>query len=236
MKITDNQVLFDISDNPIKSNLTDEAQLLVAETYEGNNTSSILADVYSAQLMNGRTVDEMSAVPMDTMPDLIDNMAVTKIIMNRFGFSNESEQSDFVSLFYTLNETLDFNNVENSYYVSQLYSKVKPLVASANIGSTVRHLYGLKRGRDEAGRVPVSEIRKFILLNKALRSEGVVLTATEVFYCSINWAETDVFRLLETGLSLSESLKLHELGFKTIDEIVEYSGGIPDDWINLILG
>ena len=236
MRISNNQVLFDSSDNPVKSNLTSEAQVLVGDTYEGSNSSSILADVYSAQLVKGTSVEDMSVIEVEDMPDLIDNMAVAKLILTRFGYGEESEQSDFVSLFYTLNETVDFNNLDNIYYVAQLYTRVKPLIASNNIGSTVRHLYGLNRGRDEAGRVPVSEIRKFILLNKALRSEGVVLTATEVFYCSINWAENDVFRLLESGLSLSEALKLHELGFKTIDEIVEYSGGIPDDWINLILG
>lgn len=236
MKITNSQVIFDSSDNPVKANLSPEIQAMLPESYQGTNTSEILADVYSAQLLAGRTVDELSVVGIDNAPDLIDNMAVTKLIATRFGFADEVEKNDFVSLFYTLDENVDFNNVDNSYYVAQLYSTVKPLVASNSIGSTVRHLYGLKRGRDNNGRVPVGEIRKFILLNRALRSEGVVLTATEVFYCSINWAETDVFRLLETGLSLSESLRLHELGFKTIDEIVEYSGGIPEDWINLILG
>ena len=236
MKITNSQVSFDITDNPVKSNLTEKAQALMPANYEGSNTSAILADVYSAKIENGVTVDELSSVLISEAPEVIDSLAVTQIVMSRFGFADEVNRNDFVSLYYSLGESLDFNELDNSYYVAQLYTTVKPLVTASNIGSTVRHLYGLKRGRDESGRVPVSEIRKFILLNKALRSEGVVLTATEVFYCSINWGETDVFRLLESGLSLSESLRLHDLGFKTLDEIVEYSGNIPDSWIDLILG
>lgn len=236
MKITNSQVFFDSSDNPIKSNLTIDAQAFLPENYEGVNPSSILADVYSAKLESGSTVEELSQIAVKDVPEIIDSKTVTEIVMSRFGFADETAKSDFVSLFYSLGESIDFNEVENSFYVAQLYTRVKPLITANNIGSTVRHLYSLKRGRDESGRVPVQEIRKFILLNKALRSEGVVLTATEVFYCSINWEENDVFRMLETGLSLSESLRLHELGFKTIDEIVEYSGNIPDSWIDLILG
>ena len=234
MKITDNKVTFDKSDNPVKDNLTVKAQELLPSDYQGVNPSVILADVYSSKIENGITVDELATVTLDKLPDVIDNITVAEIVMKRFSVT--ADKSDFVALFYSLAENVDFNDRENIYYVTQLYNTVKPLVKSNNIGSTVRHLYGLKRGRDESGRVPVNEIRKFILLNKALRSEGVVLTATEVFYCSINWGENEVFQLLETGISLSESLKLHELGFKTIDEIVEYSGGIPNDWIDLILG
>lgn len=233
MKITDNMVLFDKSDNPVKENLTVKAQSLLPNDYEGVNPSAILADVYSSKIENGLSYQELSSVSVENLPDIVDNITVAELVMNRFQVT--AEKNDFVSLFYSLAENVDFNDRENIYYVAQLYNTVKPLVKTNNIGSTVRHLYGLKRGRDEAGRVPVNEIRKFILLNKALRSEGVVLTATEVFYCSINWAESEVFQLLETGISLSESLKLHELGFKTIDEIVEYSGGIPNDWIDLIL-
>ena len=234
MKITGNTVTFDKSDNPVKENLTLKAQELLPNDYQGVNPSAILADVYSNKIEAGLTVNELSSITVDEVPDIVDSVTVAGIVMSRFGLTADS--NDFVALFYSMAENLDFNDRENIYYLAQLYTYVKPLVKSNSIGSTVRHLYSLKRGRDEAGRVPISEIRKFILLNKALRAEGVVLTATEVFYCSLNWAEGEVFQLLETGLSLSEAIKLYDIGFKSIDEIVEYSGGVPTDWIDLILG
>lgn len=233
MKITDNKVLFSSSENPLKHNLTLEAQALLPETYKGDNDSMVLADVYSQALIRGVTVDELSQVQVDDLPDVIDSFSIAQVVMSRFKI--EYDQTDFVSVFYTLKNDIDFNDTDSLNYLAQVYSSLSTLVQSKAVGSTVRHLYSLNRGRDRQGRVPVSEVKKFILLNKALRSEGVVLTATEVYYCSLNWKTDEVFKLLETGISLSESLKLYDIGFKTIDDIVEYSGGIPEDWIDLIL-
>ena len=45
----------------------------------------------------------------------------------------------------------------------------------------------------------------------------------------------EIFKLLRNGKSLSEALNLHEIGFKTVDEVIEYAGAIPESWIDLIL-
>lgn len=234
MKITSDKVVFDINDNPSKDVMSAEVSAMLPDYYSGVNSSSILADIYSQKILDGYTVEDLSEIII-AVPDLIDSLTLTKIMMYRFGLQEEADGGFFNSLFYSLNETLDFNDKENIFYITQLHMKVSPLIAGGNIGSTVRHLYSLNRGRDDNGRVPVEEIRRFILLNKALRKEGIVLTATEVFYCSLNWGESDVFSLIEKGLSLNEALKMYDVGFKTVDEIVEYSGGVPMDWIDRIL-
>lgn len=235
MKIETDKIIFTEADNPVKENLTFEAQKIVPEGYVGSNTSPILAELYSAKLLSGSSVTDMNETSIGDVPDVIDNLTVSQIVMARFGFGEEAEQQNFKTLFYSLKESLDFNDSENSFYVAQLYMNVMPLVANGSITSTVRHLYGLNRGRDNSGRVPADEIRKFIILNKALRREGIVLTATEVFYCSINWDTSEVFSLIEQGMSLADALKMYDVGFKTVEEIVEYSGGVPMDWIDRIL-
>lgn len=235
MKIETDKIIFTEADNPVKENLTVEAQKFIPEGYVGTNPSLILAELYSSKITAGSKVSELDETFISVIPDVIDNFTISQIIMSRFGFSEESEQQNFTTLFYSLKENLDFNDVDNSLYMAQLYMNVMPLVANGNITSTVRHLYGLNRGRDEAGRVPADEIRKFIILNKALRREGIVLTATEVFYCSINWDTAEVFSLIEQGMSLADALKMYDVGFKTVEEIVEYSGGVPMDWIDRIL-
>jgi hypothetical protein len=224
--------VFTAEDNPIVSNLTPNAQSLISKDYSGTNPSKLLAELYSNKVEAGE-LSSLDQVKLDN-EEVVSDFAEAKLFMKRFGFAEKAENPDFISLFYSLNETLDFSNYDNKLYIVELYNSLSE-TTKASITSTVRHLYSLNRGRDEFNRVPAKEIKKYVLLNKALRSEGVVLTATEVFYCSLAWSEQEVFNLLEKGLSLSDSLKLHEVGFKTIDEIVEYGSNVPMDWVNQLL-
>lgn len=232
MIIKDKLVSFDKNDNPLASLLTDEARSLVPADYDGTNTSPALARLYSARLVGGSTVAELSSVVLDEVGNNA-NFVRTQAIAKRFG--SDVSRPDFASLFFSLNENLNFEDKENAYYLAEVFSLMGSQNKNANISTTVRHLYSLNKGRDENGRVPADEIRKYILLNKALRVEGIVLPATEVFYCSLAWNEGEVFNLIERGLSLTDALKMYEVGFKTIDEIVEYGGSVPTSWIDAIL-
>ncbi len=232
MIIKDKMVSFSKNDNPIASLLSEKAQASLPSNYEGTSNSVSLARLYSARLESGITVAELSSVVLDEVSDNI-NFTRTKAIAKRFG--NDVSRPDFASLFFSLSESLNFEDSENAYYLAEIFSLMGSHNKNANISTTVRHLYSLKKGRDENGRVPSNEIRKYILLNKALRAEGIVLPATEVFYCSIAWSEGEVFNLIERGLSLTDALKMYEVGFKTIDEIVEYGGSVPTSWIDAIL-
>lgn len=231
MRIAENKISFEAKESPVRENLSVEAQALIPAGYEGTATSASLANVYGKQLIAGRTVAELSSVEVDEVPENISEFDRTKFILARFGLYNKDT---FTSLFYSLNSHINFDKVENAYYLAEALTDLSPL--ATNVGSTVAQLYSLNRGRDENGLVPVPEIRKFILLNKALRKEGVVITATEVFYCSLNWATDDVFSLIENGKSLSEALKMYDVGFTTVQEIVDYSDSIPTSWIDRILG
>lgn len=232
LDIKNGVAVFTADDNPVFNNLTPAAQSLMPQDYSGNNNSLLLAELYSKKVESGE-LSNLNQVMFDD-EGAVSDFAEAKLLMKRFGLSEKAENPDFISLFYSLNETLDFSNYDNKLYIVELYNSLSE-TTQASITSTVRHLYSLNRGRDEFNRVPAKEIKKYVLLNKALRSEGVVLTATEVFYCSLAWSEQEVFNLLEKGLSLSDSLKLHEVGFKTIDEIVEYGSNVPMDWVNQLL-
>lgn len=234
MIIKDKLVSFDKNDNPIASLLTDKARSLVPADYDGTSTSPALARLFSARLENGATVAELSSVVLDEVSDNA-NLVRTQAIAKRLGNKVDVSRADFASLYFSLSESLNFEDKENAYYLAEVFSVMGSQNANANISTTVRHLYSLNKGRDENGRVPADEIRKYILLNKALRAEGIVLPATEVFYCSIAWNEGEVFNLIERGLSLTDALKMYEVGFKTIDEIVEYGGSVPTSWIDAIL-
>jgi hypothetical protein len=235
MIIKDKFVTFENSDNPVLSNLSENAKALVPADYAGTNTSLSLARLYSAKLENGVSVAELSSVVLDETPAENNNLVRTQIITKRLGDNVDVKRADFMSLFFSLSESLNFEDKENAFYLVELYNTLSPITNGTNIGATSRHLYSLKKGRDEANRIPVGEVRKYILLNKALRAEGIVLPATEVFYCSLAWSEGEVFNLIERGLSLSEALKMYEVGFKTIDEIVEFGGSVPTSWIDAIL-
>lgn len=235
MIIKDNTVRFTESDNPVKNLLSEKAQALVPADYAGTNKSELLANLYSQKLENGSTVAELSLVALEVSGEqnlLVQTQAIVKRLTDD---SVDVKRGDFISTFYSLSEYLNFENQENAYYLVELYNTLDAYHTNLNLGSTVRHLYSLKKGRDENGRIPSAEIRKYILLNKALRAEGIVLPATEVFYCSLAWSEGEVFNLIERGLSLSDALKMYEVGFKTIDEIVEYGGSVPASWIDAIL-
>jgi hypothetical protein len=235
MIIKDQIVRFDENDNPTFNNLSEKAQALVSSDYKGTNTSETLARLYSAKLENGLSVAELSSVVLDEAPAENNNLVRTQIITKRLGNDVDVKRADFMSLFFSLSETLNFEDRENAFYLVELYNSLSSITNGTNIGATTRHLYSLKKGRDENQRIPIGEIRKYILLNKALRAEGIVLPATEVFYCSLAWSEGEIFNLIERGLSLSDALKMYEVGFKTIDEIVEFGGSVPTSWIDAIL-
>lgn len=235
MKIETNMIVFENVDNPDKELLPDNVQAMLGETYVGFSQSPILARLYSIKVESGATDDELNSF-VYSFEGEVSTFVKAQALMGRFGVGVDETRNDFKSLFHALNELLDLNDVENLYYMVELYNMVHTKNATSSVGATVRHLYSLNRGRNEAGQISVEEIRKFILLNKSLRREGIVLTATEVFYCSLNWDTEEVFTLIEKGNSLSEALKMYDVGFKTVDEIIEYSDGIPMDWIDRILG
>lgn len=235
MKIETNMIVFENVDNPAKELLPENVQAALDETYVGVSNSPVLARLYSNKVDSGFTVADLDSF-VYSFDGEVSTFKTAQALMSRFGVGTDETRNDFKSLFHALNELLDLNDVENLYYMVELYNMVQTKNATSSVGATVRHLYSLNRGRGESGQIPVDEIRKFILLNKSLRREGIVLTATEVFYCSLNWDTEEVFTLIEKGNSLSEALKMYDVGFKTVDEIIEYSDGIPMDWIDRILG
>lgn len=86
----------------------------------------------------------------------------------------------------------------------------------------------------ETAKPSITQIEEIFKLGLILRGEGVVMSAQYLWIAADKWKPEEVLELLEEGLPIIKALQLYQLGFNSIQEMVEYDDMIPESWIERI--
>lgn len=234
------QYSFTAQENPSVQFLSKQG-IIVPEGYEGSSKNVTLANLFVYALNNGVSWERLMSPVL--LPDVSFkgatqevNVAKLYATINRFV---DVKWNTVVSLYWSLHSTLDFKNEEAYFRLAEHYTHIVITFGNELYAPSFNTLYQTIlpaiQKKKETSFIPTGHIVEYLLLNRALREEGVVLPMSDVFQCSVIWTGEEIFKLLRNGKSLSEALNLHQIGFKTVDEVIEYAGAIPETWIDLIL-
>ena len=240
MTVNANKYIFTSSDNPSVELLIKNG-IVVPETYFGESKNALLAKLFTYAINNGVSWERILS-PV-RLPETHFNGATAEekaaklyATINRFV---DVKWNTTVSLYWSLYSLLNFNEEETYYRIAEHYTHIVLMFGDETFAPSFTALYQnilpVLKTKKETAHIPTENIIEYLLLNRALREEGVVLPMSDVFQCSVIWTGEEIFKLLRNGKSLSEALNLHEIGFKTVDEVIEYAGAIPESWIDLIL-
>jgi hypothetical protein len=234
------EYVFNKSENP-DLKMLETQNINTPEGYEGVSKNVTLANLFAYALNNGVSWGRLLApvgLPEEGFNGAAEEENVAKLYatINRFV---DVKWNTVVSLYWSLYSTLDFKNEETYYRLAEHYTHIVITFGNELYAPSFNTLYQTIlpaiQKKKETSFIPTSNIIEYLLLNRALREEGVVLPMADVFQCSVIWTGEDIFKLLRNGKSLTEALSLHEIGFKTVDEVIVYAGAIPETWIDLIL-
>lgn len=223
-------------ENP-KPSLLVNAGLTVSNGYKGSSNSETLLNLFVRAVEGGKTVEQLTVKPEleKSGSEKLDQFWVR---INRFVTVSQQATNN---LYWGMGEVFPLNTAEKQYVFADYYQTVDNVFGnvekmSPNFVSLYRNFAPLfNRTETVENIIPTETIINYMLLNKSLRSEGVILPISDVFRCSLVWEKEDIFNILRKGTKLPEALRLHDIGFKTVEEVVEYAGSIPDSWIDLIL-
>jgi len=233
MRIVKQVAHFEATDNPTADQLLSlNPDLVIPANYSGKNTNSDLAQLFVDTIAStGATVAELAhnKVAVGDMKKNLFSLFVANA--TRFGIK------DAASTFYTLQEILDLTSDEKFFYLLNFAAYYKGEMVS--MAPTLRQIYSFPQWEDAAddrGLIPLATVDHFLKLSETLREEGIILPSKDLFICATRWGDKEVLDLLFRGLDLEEAVKMYEIGFTTIEEIVEYYGNVPSSWMDKMLG
>jgi len=229
---------FPKTENP-KASLLREGKITTPEGYEGSSNSELLTQLFITAVKTGRTFNQLveTTVKPETDYPVVEEAVELWRRVNRF---TDVPYDDIVTLYWSMGRVYPLDTVEKHYIIADYYQTIEKTFGNVDASPNFLTLYEkfgtlFNRNGGTDNPIPTQKIINYMLLNKSLKTEGVVLPMSDVFKCSLVWEKEDIFNILRRGTTLSEALKLYEIGFKTVDEVVEYAGAIPEDWINQIL-
>lgn len=231
-------IIIPANENPSRAKFDDTISF--PEKYEGANSSPLVTELFRKGLKQGLTVEQMTQVEFNGELKNVEDENLIMFIARVRRFTPQVPQPKLQSTYWALKTIIDLNDINNQYLISDNYNKAfteAGVIPDLSIFYTTlwNELNRTSTVEDLISPVESKKIVNFILLNKSLRDEGIVLPTKEVLACSVRWDKQEIFFLLQQGTKLSEAIKLYDIGFKTVDEVVLYAGAIPETWVDLIL-
>lgn len=228
--------IFPPHENPAKKLLESTN---IPKNYEGSSTSQLLTQLFNTAVKTGNTKN-LHQISMEQY-GMSDDETLYFFTARVLRFNPTVSVNTVKNIYWNLKKIIDMNNPTFHYQIAENYQTVQQVFP--NIVPDLSIFY--KTLFEEQHRInktvttvaPVAgeKIVNFILLNKSLREEGIVLPVRETIACSARWEQKEIFTILQQGTKLSEAIKLYDIGFKTVEEIVNYAETIPETWIDLIL-
>lgn len=230
MRIVNKIARFDRGDNPTAENLLKlDPTLKIAAGYKGSNENLDLANLFVSTIKAGLAPSVAAltvGIPVDKSPDPLFNLFTAQAL--RFHIK------DSAIVFYTLSSSLELSTDTHFFYLLSLAQHFSGDMSS--IAPTLEQLYKMEEGRNADSIIELATIEHFFELNEVLRSEGIMLPTKDIFICSSHWGDSEVLDLLFRDLDISEAVRMYEIGFTTMEDIIEYYGALPDSWITKMLG
>jgi hypothetical protein len=232
MRFTGLTAKFEARDNPTPENmLALDPTLVIPTKYKGENPSPELAALFVNYLHKRpeATFETLNAgIPVESskISLYLYNLFIAQAA--RFGIR------DAQTVFYTLSDSLQLEKPAHFFYLLTVADQYNG--ATVSVAATLKQLYSFGEGTDENGLITLETLEHYFKLHETLRAEGIMLNAKDVFICSYRWGDNEVLDLLLRGMEISEAIRLYEVGFTTMEEIIEYYGALPDSWITKMLG
>jgi hypothetical protein len=230
-------IIIPVAENPTSAALNNAG---LPNNYRGETKNSLIVELFNRGLEQGLSFEQMTKVEMNNDSATFEDDNLLMFIARVRRFTPQAPQSKLQSTYWALKTIIDMSDINNHYLIADNYNKTftdAGVIPDLSIFYTTLWNEFNRTSNIEGFITPVEskKIVNFILLNKSLRDEGIVLPTKEVLACSVRWDKQEIFFLLQQGTKLSEAIKLYDIGFKTVDEVVLYAGAIPETWVDLIL-
>ena len=154
----------------------------------------------------------------------------------RFGLALDDVSSyyDFLNIFDK--EALSVDEIYYTVSLASAYSGRR----LTSVLSVFKSIYDyqvnvLERNPKEIVMPKISEFENLFDLTKVLRSEGITMEHPYLWIASSHWPTAEVLQMIEEGLHIRRAMELYTMGFTSMDEIIEYSGILPDSWLDRIM-
>lgn len=209
------------------------------DNYAGTNSDVHLADAFTATL-NRKTFNQITRTP-----DAANALYITDTVTNGKKFvsffskyaldtTDENIYWDFLNIIGT--PSLTVNQI--SYLVNlAAHFKGREL---AQMFSTVNSIIVYQRKNLDVATAnltlpTIEAVENLYRLGEVLRAEGVVMETQYLWVASSHWDTDEVITLIGEGMPIARALQLYQLGYESIDEIVNYgAGAIPESWLDRI--
>ena len=230
MRIVNKIARFEAGDNPTAENLLKiDPTLNITPNYKGTNENLDLAKLFVSTIKAGLASSVAAltvGIPFEKSPDSLFNLFTVQSL--RFHIK------DSATVFYTLSSSLDLSTDVHFFHLLSLAQHFNGDMPS--VAPTLEQLYNMKEGRNADSIIELETIEHFFELNEMLRAEGIMLSTKDIFICSSHWGDSEVLELLLRDLDISEAVRMYEIGFTTMEDIIEYYGALPDSWIVKLMG
>lgn len=208
---------------------------MLPQDYNGKNVDARLAKLFVESITAAGSYDALNIVDSQNIPAEMRKGNARKFANRHIRFNKGNNDFgiyyDFLNVFST--DTL--NDEQLTYAVSII--KTYGNRTRNGVLNTLNSIYAYKIGvlGEPRDIIPLSELENLFALSNVLRKEGVQIGIAHLWVCSTHWTTSEVVTMISEGLEIRKAVELYTMGFKTMEEILEYGVTIPDSWLNRLL-
>lgn len=205
---------------------------LLPTNYSGTSENKDLTALFVKTLQKVGSYKELNTINLDSIPEDMAKGNALCFATNYLRFIRNG--TDF-NIYYDFQRIFKASKLSDNviYYTLQLLDHYgeNARFSVFNIVNTI-----LSENPEPVTTLPsIDKLDNFFNLAKVLRKEGVQIIPASLWLCSTHWNVEEVITMISEGLPVQKAVELYNMGFETMDEIIEYGNDIPSSWLDRII-
>jgi hypothetical protein len=208
---------------------------MLSQDYNGKNSDPRLAKLFVESITEAGSYDALNIVDSKAIPPEMEKGNARKFANRHIRFNKNNNDFGIYYDFLNIFATDSLTDEQLTYAVSII--KTYGNKTRNGVLNTLNSIYAYKVETlgEKRDIIPLSELENLFALSNVLRKEGIQIGIAHLWICSTHWTTSEVVTMISEGLEIRKAVELYTMGFKTMDEILEYGVSIPDSWLNRLL-